>query len=47
MAKSSSIKVRFNLSAGKNYMKWKVEYPDRSLSTTTLKSFNLFSEDVL
>lgn len=25
----SSIKVRFNLSAGKNYMKWKVEYPDR------------------
>ena len=29
MAKSLSIKVRFNLSAGKNYMKWKVEYPDR------------------
>ena len=29
MAKSSNIKVRFNLSAGKNYMKWKVEYPDR------------------
>lgn len=25
----SSIKVRFNLSAGKNFMKWKVEYPDR------------------
>jgi hypothetical protein len=24
-----NIKVRFNLSAGKNYMKWKVEYPDR------------------
>ena len=23
------IKVRFNLSAGKNYMKWKIEYPDR------------------
>lgn len=23
-----SIKVRFNLSRGKNYMKWKVEYPD-------------------
>jgi len=22
-----SIKVRFNLSRGKNYMKWKVEYP--------------------
>lgn len=22
------IKVRFNLGAGKNYMKWKVEYPD-------------------
>ena len=29
MAKSLNIKVRFNLSAGKNYMKWKVEYPDR------------------
>ena len=26
---TSRIKVRFNLSAGKNYMKWKVEYPDR------------------
>ena len=24
------IKVRFNLSAGKNYMKWKIEYPDKS-----------------
>lgn len=23
------IKVRFNLSAGKNFMKWKIEYPDR------------------
>lgn len=23
-----SIKVRFNLGAGKNFMKWKVEYPD-------------------
>lgn len=23
-----SIKVRFNLGAGPNYMKWKVEYPD-------------------
>jgi hypothetical protein len=23
-----SIKVRFNLGAGKNYMKWKIEYPD-------------------
>lgn len=23
-----SVKVRFNLGAGKNYMKWKVEYPD-------------------
>ena len=29
MAKTLNIKVRFNLSAGKNYMKWKVEYPDR------------------
>jgi hypothetical protein len=23
-----NIKVRFNLSRGKNYMKWKVQYPD-------------------
>lgn len=23
-----NIKVRFNLGAGQNYMKWKVEYPD-------------------
>jgi len=23
-----SIKVRFNLGTGKNYMKWKIEYPD-------------------
>lgn len=22
------VKVRFNLSRGKNYMKWKIEYPD-------------------
>jgi len=27
---SKRIKVRFNLSAGKNYMKWKVEYPDKA-----------------
>ena len=26
-----SIKVRFNLSRGKNYMKWKVEYPDKTV----------------
>lgn len=26
---SKSIKVRFNLGAGKNFMKWKVEYPDK------------------
>lgn len=26
-----SIKVRFNLSMGKNYMKWKVEYPDKTV----------------
>lgn len=25
---SKKIKVRFNLSAGRNYMKWKVQYPD-------------------
>ena len=23
------IRVRFNLGAGKNYMKWKIEYPDK------------------
>ena len=26
---SKSIKVRFNLGRGKNFMKWKVTYPDR------------------
>jgi hypothetical protein len=26
-----STKVRFNLSRGKNYMKWKVEYPDKTV----------------
>lgn len=26
-----SIKVRFNLARGKNYMKWKVEYPDKNV----------------
>jgi len=25
---SKSIKVRFNLGKGVNYMKWKIEYPD-------------------
>ena len=25
------IKVRFNLSRGKNYMKWKVEYPNKTV----------------
>lgn len=27
-----SIRVRFNLSRGKNYMKWKVEYPDKTVA---------------
>ena len=26
-----SIKVRFNLSKGKNYMKWKIEYPNKTV----------------
>lgn len=26
------IKVRFNLSRGKNYKKWKIEYPDKIVS---------------
>jgi hypothetical protein len=29
---SKSIKVRFNLGKGKNYMKWKVQYPDGTVS---------------
>jgi len=41
MAKSSSIKVRFNLSAGKNFMKWKVEYPDRKPEYYDPKEFQL------
>ena len=41
MAKTSSIKVRFNLSAGKNYMKWKVEYPDRKPEYYDPKEYQL------
>lgn len=26
------IRVRFNLSRGKNYMKWKIEYPDKTVA---------------
>jgi hypothetical protein len=29
MIMSKRIKVRFNLGRGKNYMKWKVEYPNK------------------
>jgi hypothetical protein len=27
-----NIRVRFNLARGKNYMKWKVEYPDKTVA---------------
>lgn len=32
MARAKRIKVRFNLSRGANYMKWKVQYPNGDVS---------------
>ena len=42
---SKSIKVRFNLSRGKNYMKWKVEYPDGTISYFDPSKVQLVMED--
>ena len=36
-----SIRVRFNLSRGKNYMKWKVEYPDKTVEYHDVKEVQL------
>lgn len=35
------IKVRFNLSAGKNFMKWKIEYPDKKAEYLDPNTFQL------
>ena len=35
------IKVRFNLSRGKNYMKWKIEYPSGQVSYYSPTGFQL------
>jgi len=53
-----SIKVRFNLGTGKNYMKWKIEYPDGKveylrptdvqlvMSDCTLKNYKKTAEKI-
>jgi len=53
-----SIKVRFNLGAGQNYMKWKIEYPDGKveylrptdvqlvMSDCTLKNYKKTAEKI-
>ena len=37
----ANIKVRFNLSRGKNYMKWKIDYPDGNIEYLEPDRFNL------
>ena len=36
-----SIRVRFNLARGKNYMKWKVEYPNKTVEYHDVKEVQL------
>lgn len=36
-----SIRVRFNLARGKNYMKWKIEYPDKTVEYRDVKEVQL------
>lgn len=40
-----SIKVRFNLGAGPNYMKWKVEYPDGEVKYLHPTDYQLIMHD--
>lgn len=42
---SKSIKVRFNLGKGKNYMKWKVQHPDGSSQYYNPNEFQLVMSD--
>lgn len=42
-----SIKVRFNLGAGKNFMKWKVEYPDGEVKYLDPKDVQLVMHDCI
>jgi len=41
------IKVRFNLSRGKNYMKWKIEYPDGTKEYLSPETHRLFMTKTL
>ena len=41
------IKVRFNLSRGKNYMKWKIEYPDGTKEYLSPETHRLFMRTAL
>ena len=36
-----SIRVRFNLARGKNYMKWKIEYPNKTVEYHDVKEVQL------
>jgi hypothetical protein len=40
-----SIKIRFNLGRGKNYMKWKIEYPDGQVLYTDPEGTQLVMKD--
>ena len=40
-----SIKVRFNLGRGKNYMKWKVQYPDGNIEYHSPSEVQLLMND--
>jgi hypothetical protein len=42
---SKSIKVRFNLGKGENYMKWKVQYPDGKTLYLSPNDFQLVMLD--
>ena len=41
------IKVRFNLSRGENYMKWKIEYPDGTKEYVSPETHRLFITQAL
>ncbi len=40
-----SIKVRFNLGAGKNFMKWKIQHPDGKVEYHSPEDVQLFMSD--
>jgi len=42
-----SIKVRFNLGRGKNYMKWKIQYPDGKIEYHSPTEVQLLMHDCI